>query len=264
MVLYVLLFILGCGSLPSHYVSLDTQMPSGLDEVFRKIEENRVIFIGEIHGTPSIHRLQLEIIRRLHEGGRPVSIAMEAFPSEMQHIFDKWTEGVLNENDFQRVYKETWTVPYDYYREILLYARAQKIPLIAINADNALIGSVSKNGLGAVSEDLLKEVGFTACTTDPAYEKIVGKTYHAAEFPFLCDGQRLRDSFMAYNISKALKKDNNAVIVLAGATHAMKPAVPHLLSNLTRVGYKVLLPASIQRVIKRPPDINIADFIWDE
>jgi len=262
-IVFSVLFSMGCASLPSHYVSLDHHTAESLDAVLKKIEKERAIFIGEIHGTTSIHLLQLEIIKYLHQRGRQVAVALEAFPSGKQFIFNRWIERTLDEHDFERIYKETWSVPYDYYREILMYAREENIPLIAINADNAMIGAVSKYGLHQISQDFLREVKFTDCSTDAQYKEIVGKTYHAAEFPFLCDGQRLRDSVMAYHIANAMRGNNGTVVVLVGATHAMKIAVPRMLQSHDAVSSTVLMPESVTRIIRRPPDVDIADYIWD-
>ena len=263
-VLFTLLFFIGCAVLPSRYVSLDDQKSSDFEGILREIDGKRVIFIGEIHGSPDIHLLQLEIIKHLHKSGRPVMVAMEAFPAGKQEIFDRWIAGDLSEYDFQKVYRQTWAVPFDYYEGILLYAREQKISLIAINADNALIANVSKNGLRVATEDFLSQVKFSDCSTDPLYKEIVGRTYHASEFPFLCDGQRLRDSIMAYNIANAITVSNKTVVVLVGGTHAIRPAVPRMLQNHVSVDYAILLPATITEVLRRAPDRNIADYIWYE
>jgi len=262
-IVFSVLFSMGCASLPSHYVSLDHHTAESLDAVLKKIETERVVFIGEIHGTTSIHLLQLKIIKYLHQRGRQVAVALEAFPSGKQFIFNRWIERTLDEHDFEGIYKETWSVPYEYYREILMYAREENIPLIAINADNAMIGAVSKYGLHQVSEDFLREIKFTDCSTDAQYKEIIGKTYHAAEFPFLCDGQRLRDSVMAYNIAHAMRGNKATMVVLVGATHAMKIAVPRMLQSHDAVSYTVLMPETVSRIIRRPPDLDIADYIWD-
>jgi uncharacterized iron-regulated protein len=250
--------------LPSRYVSLDDQRTSDFETMLREVEGKRVIFVGEIHGNPNIHLLQLEIIKHLHKSGRPLMVAMEAFPAGKQEIFDRWVAGDLSEYDFQKVYRQTWTVPFDYYKRILFYAREQKIALIAINADNALIGNVSKNGLGVITEDFLRQVKFSDCSTDPFYSEIVGRTHHASDFPFLCNGQRLRDSIMAFSIASAIKASNNTIVALVGATHAIRPAVPRLLQNHDSVGYTILLPETIKKVLRRAPDRSIADYIWYE
>jgi len=258
-----LLCIAGCASLPTHYISLDQQKSADLEAVLKEIENDKVIFIGEIHGTPSIHLLQLEIIKYLHQRGKQVAVALEAFPESKQEIFNRWIGGKLDEYTFERIYKETWAIPYEYYKEILEYAREEHIPLVAINADNALIGAVSKYGLREISQDFLREIKFTECATDVQYKEIIDRTYHAAEFPFLCDGQRLRDAVMAFNIAHAVRGDNVTIVALIGATHAMKIAVPRMLQRHMTVSSIVLMPGSVRHMIRRIPDKHIADYIWE-
>jgi len=77
-------FFMGCASLPTDYLELDNQKALSLDSVMEKISKERVIFIGEIHGTASIHLLQLEIIKRLRQSGKELVIALEAFPDTRQ------------------------------------------------------------------------------------------------------------------------------------------------------------------------------------
>jgi uncharacterized iron-regulated protein len=199
-----ILFFTGCASLPTQYLQLDDHTRLSFDAVLGEISKERVIFIGEIHGTSSIHLLQFEVIKRLKQSGREIVIALEAFPFTRQEVLNKWIEGSLTEYDFERVYEATWSIPYGYYEGIFDYAREQHIPLLAINAEDTMIRQVSKQGLQAVPEDFLRRVKFASCSTDAQYKAIVNKTYHASEFPFFCDGQRLRDAVMAYNIAKAI------------------------------------------------------------
>ncbi len=259
---FVLWFV-GCVSVPTHYISLDRQTSLDFQTLLTEIKDERVIFIGEIHGTPSIHFLQLEIIKYLHRGGRQVVVALEAFPESKQEVFNRWIGGKLAERDFERMYQETWAVPYDYYKGILEYAREERLPLIAINAENALIGNVTKYGLHNISQELLKKIKFTECATDAQYKEIIESTYHATEFPFLCDGQRLRDAIMAFNIARALRGENAVIVVLAGVTHAMKMAVPLMLQRHISVSSTVLMPGTVRLIIRRTPDKHIADYIWD-
>ena len=75
---------MGCASLPTDYLELDNQKALSLDSVMEKISKERVIFISEIHGTASIHLLQLEIIKRLRQSGKELVIALEAFSDTRQ------------------------------------------------------------------------------------------------------------------------------------------------------------------------------------
>lgn len=262
--LCVLLFFTGCASLPESYLELEAHTPLNLDAVLGRIAKDRVIFIGEIHGTSSIHLLQLEVIKQLNQSGKEIVIAIEAFPFTRQEILNKWIEGSLNEYDFEQAYKATWSIPYDYYEGIFSYAREQHIPLLAINAEDTMIRQVSKQGLQVVPEDLLQRVKSTDCSTDVQYKEIVNRTYHASDLPFFCDAQRLRDAIMAFTIAQAIRGNNCTVVVLAGVAHSSKLAVPHMLENHGEITYSVLLPEAVKYFIGRAPDKNIADYIWYE
>ena len=131
-----------------------------------------------------------------------------------------------------------------------------------MNAEDAVIREVSKNGLQAIPADFLKKIQFTDCLADTAYKELINSIYHASEFPFFCDGQRLRDSVMAYNIANALRGNNYTLVVIAGVAHSTKIAVPSILERQTGTTYSVLLPEEVKYFIKRTPDRDIADYIW--
>jgi uncharacterized iron-regulated protein len=257
-----MLFFTGCASLPANYVDLHDQTPLSLDAVLCKIADKQVIFVGEIHGTSSIHLLQLEVIKYLKQSGKEIIIALEAFPFTRQETFNKWIERSLNERAFEQIYRATWSVPYAYYKGIFDYAREQHIPLLAINAEDIMIREVSRQGLQMVPEDFLKKVNFSDCSTDAQYKEMLSTTYHASEFPFFCQGQRLRDAVMAFTIAQAIRGNNYTVVVLAGVAHSSKIAVPRLLGNYGEITYTVLLPVEVKYLTRGHIDKNIADFIW--
>jgi uncharacterized iron-regulated protein len=297
---WIILFFTGCASLPTVYLDLDDHKALSLDSVLKKISEERVIFIGEIHGTASIHLLQLEIIKRLRQSNKELVVALEVFPFTRQEILNKWIGGSLSRHDFEQAYSANWSVPFEYYAGIFDYAKEQHIPLVAINAEDRVIREVSKKGLQAVPKDFLRKIEriasdiprdpetglaseynkknipcietpcglaegslqFTDCSADTVYKELVNSIYHASELPFFCDGQRLRDSVMAFNIANAMRGNNYTVVVLAGVAHASRLAVPLMLENHIEATYTVLLPEEVKYFIKRTPDKNIADYVW--
>jgi uncharacterized iron-regulated protein len=175
---------------------------------------------------------------------------------------DSWIEGDLSEYDFERKYYYLW----DYYSKILEYSRENHIPVIGINADRSLIEHVSKKGPRVLTENFREKFKFIACSEDDDYAMQLRfntkRNYHTSELPFLCDGQRLRDAIMAYNIAGFLKRNGHTVVVLTGVAHASKVAVPRMLQEHIDISYKVLLPDSIKVIIKREPDISVADYKW--
>ena len=263
LIIIILCAMYGCATLPEHYTSLEDRTPLSLNEILERIEDDRVIFIGETHDTARDHLVQFEVIKHLHENGKKVAIALELFPSSQQAFLDKWSEGHISRYDFARKYYYLW----DYYGEILEYSREEHLPVIGINADRALIERVSKNGLRALSEKVQRKFKYVSCLKDTDYARQLrlGKEggYHSAQLLFLCDGQRLRDSIMAYNLAGFIKKHDYTIVVITGVAHASKVAVPRMLQEHVDVSYKVLMPDSIKIIIKREPDISVADYKWE-
>jgi uncharacterized iron-regulated protein len=265
--LYILIVSLwSCATLPSRYVSLNDRSSLSINEVLNEVEEERAIFVGEIHNTASSHRVQFEIIRHLHERGQNIVVALEMFPWNRQDVLNSWVDGSLQPSDFQRAYKDVWNIPFRHYRRIFEYARKEQIPLIGINAERSAILSVSKKGAHIISQDSLIKLKYTDCTSDPEYSALMGfsgeRNYHTTGLPFLCDGQRLRDAVMAYNVAAILENHDHTVVVLMGAAHALKVAVPRMLRNHMDVHYKVLMPEEFLSLLKNTPDQSMADYIW--
>jgi hypothetical protein len=78
----------------------------------------------------------------------------------------------------------------------------------------------------------------------------------------LCDGQRLRDSIMAYNIAGILNGGRHAVVVMAGMAHTMRIAVPDMLRSYTDAPMLVILPDKVRMITRKRPDSSVADVIW--
>jgi len=261
-----LLVISGCATLPKHYISLNTGADLNFNEVLTEIESSKAIFIGELHASPRHHKVQLEVIKHLHNTGRKVAIAFEMLPVTHQDVLDGWINGSIPESSFTRIYQGYVNLPFRYYRNIFLFARDKGIPIFGINAKKELIANVSRNGLNVVPGELLEKTNFTGCSQNSEYESFIGlsgrREYHVSGMPYLCDAQRVRDTVMAYNVSKLMVDRNYTVIVLTGVIHAAKLAMPEMLKNYTTLPYKVLMPRKVSNIVRRAPYMNIADYLW--
>ena len=261
-----LLFISSCAVLPKHYVRLDSGTDISFEEVLRQIENERIIFVGEMHDDSGSHRVQSEVIRHLHENGKDIVIAIEIIPSSRQGMLDRWVEGNVSGYDFARFFYNTVRVPYRYYKDIFEYAREKKIPVVGIDSDTKFISDVSKKGFNIAPDKYLEKIKFSDCSGDKEYARLLGfslvKQYHESGLPFLCDGQRMRDAVMAFNIAEILKKGNSSVVVLMGTAHTMKFAVPRQVKKHVTVSHKVLVHDSIRFMIDRRPGPDVADYVW--
>jgi uncharacterized iron-regulated protein len=246
--LAISLLLSSCATLPSSYLSLRDNTTLEMDHVIGRIEGKQALFVGEGHMNPADHLVQLEVIRRLHESGKKVAVAMEMFTEKKIHLLNKWRKGGLSEAEFKTEYYKEWSVPFDYYEGIFRYVRDNHIPLFGINADKSFINQIAKYGTGSIENDLRQKLKLTACAEEPQYEKAMKryegltKTSHTAELPFFCDAQR--------------------VMVLIGSAHASKIALPAMLLNHINIGYAVLMPRSFRTLTGGEIDAEMADYIW--
>jgi uncharacterized iron-regulated protein len=261
------LFLLaGCATVPESYVDLKALARVGHDDLMGSLEDSRVIFIGEAHSSSKDHIVQLEVIRHLREKKGDITVALEMFPRGSQPVLDAWLGGRISEADFMDAYYKTWNMPYRYYRGIFRYAKKEGIPLAGVNAELGLIRNVAINGLDIVPESVLSMLMYKTCGEDPAYSETMGLSgrieSHQRRLAFHCDAQRLRDSFMAYNISRLLEGDERTVVVLLGAAHASRFAVPRLFEEQSGMHPAVLMPGSFFAITGQNTGADKADYLW--
>lgn len=209
----------------------------------------RLIFIGELHDNAAHHSLQLDVIRELHLSGSKVSIGLEMFRRESQPFLDRWVAGTLDLLTFMQVYRDNWTIPWDYYSAIFLYARNNGIPLIALNAPREIIQKVYREGFAALSPDELRTLPKgISCRVDRPYMDFIRRNFvwHSADesmFQFFCEAQLLRNKVMAEQLAGYLhRRPERKVVVLTGVGHAMRRGVPGDLPGDSVDDVRILIP----------------------
>ena len=228
-----------------------------------------VLFAGESHDVASHHRLQLDILKALHREGKSLAIGMEMFENTSQKALDAWSAGRVPEYAIRRVYEGNWrNMPWQLYEEILLFARDNRIPIIALNPPREIVQKVSRRGfasltmeqLGQLPEDVDAKVSFT-------YLQFMAGAYtmHGRDgdsFRYMCEAQMLRNRVMAWRIANYLEQNPDKVmVVIAGGGHARKMGgIPAELKNLS---YKVLLP-SVPGLSAESVSADDADYLMEE
>jgi len=94
----------------------------------------RLVCVGETHDNLSDKRVELEVIKGLYRRfpGK-VAIGMEMFREPQQAVLDQWVKGELTELEFLKESKwyQSWGYDFSAYRDILLFARENRIDVIA-------------------------------------------------------------------------------------------------------------------------------------
>lgn len=231
-----------------------------------RIERARVLFIGEGHTEDSDHLLQLAVIRHLHSRGKRVVVAFEVFPAAQQGVLSRWSGRLLDDSSFERLTGLFWSDFVYYYDDILGFCRDAGIPLFGIGTDKAITVSIASQGPAVISQEQSRELRFADCSADEVYARLMksmaAADAHGRDFPYFCEAQRYVDSVMALHLAGLLRRGESTVVVLAGAAHAARAALPSLLSRHRAVDSVVLLPARFLEMLQGTAGGNIADYLW--
>lgn len=113
---------------------------------------SQALLLGEIHTSAADHGWQLETLQALHRQRLRLILGLEMVPAARQGVLDRFSAGSLSEEAFlQQVgWAEVWGHDPELYLPLLRWARAQAIPLLALNVEPAVMQRVRSQGLLAV------------------------------------------------------------------------------------------------------------------
>ena len=210
--------------------------------------------------------MQLEVIRQLHESGRQVIIGLEAIPARYNGMLKRWRYGHISESSLIKTYYVNWTVPYPFYADIFRYAQSQQIELMGLNMTRKQIRSVISNGVEKEPQEIRQIIKFSSCEQEPAYAHFMqsywGELGHKIAFSRLCDMQRYKDAFMAYQITQALQQPESVVVVLVGSLHALKNAIPAMMQRHGWDNYLVMTTQKLSELTQAPLTKQHSDLVW--
>ncbi len=235
-------------------VAVEISTLKTLPDVMAHAADKKIIYVGETHDLFSDHVMELEIIKDLHRRGKKVAIGLEMFQKPFQEIVDEYIEGKIGEKEFLKgtEYFKRWGFDYHLYRPILLFARAEKIPVVALNQRQEIVDKVFRGGLGSLSEEERKSVPSQMDFSDEAYEQRLRKVFlehrdvenfKTSNFDFFYEAQVLWDETMAESIDRFLRTHpNDQMVVLAGSGHlAYGSGIPKRMARRTGYDYAIIL-----------------------
>lgn len=220
-----------------------------LPEVVTDLQRADIIFIGEIHYNKLHHKTQLDILRTLHAKKTSFAIGLEMFIPEDQQKLDEWIQGKLDEEGFLPVYARNWSYEWQLYRDLFIFARDNRIPMIALNTPKQVISQLMSKGPSSLKQsEVPPKTSWKLNESQADYMKIIshqvlGESPPEKYVARLSEAQALRNSGMAWNIASYRgKHPNDKIVVLAGTWHAVKNGVPELLPLYGKLTCKVILP----------------------
>jgi len=201
-----------------------------LDEIIRNISDKTIIYIGETHTNYEEHKVQLAVIMNLSEKGHKVAIGMEMFQKPFQKAIDDYIAGNITEKDFLKKtqYFKRWGYDYNLYREIINFAKAKNIPVVALNLRSEIIDNVTKGGLDVLADEDKKQIPKDMDMSDEDYRKSLKEIFDQhgnqgfGNFNNFYQSQIFWDETMAHSVDEFLKQNPDyQIVVLAGSGHIM-------------------------------------------
>jgi uncharacterized iron-regulated protein len=253
---------------PAAWTRLDDGPPRivAAADVLPAMARRDVVLLGEQHDERDDHRWQLQVLAALHAQRPDMVIGFEMFPRRAQPALDEWVAGKLTVAEFlARVeWEKVWQLPAELYLPLFQFARINRVPMVALNVDQALVHAISEKGWAAVPDAQREGVGKPA-PASRAYREFLAEAYdaHAAAngkpeprapgpdraFDRFVESQTTWDRAMAEALAGRVKSRPGAARPLAvgimGSGHVrFGYGVPHQLRDLGVTNIGTLLPVA--------------------
>jgi uncharacterized iron-regulated protein len=191
--------------------------------------DSRIIYVGETHDNPAAHRLQFNVLKAIStRASSRTAIGMEMFTPAQQPVLDRWSAGELDEKTFLREVKwfSVWKGDFDLYRDLLLFARDNRIPVIGLNAEKKTKMNILRKPLEEMTAEEREDVP-ELDLSDPYHTAMVKAIYgdHVKSEGRLAGFQRVQvlwDETMAASIVSYLQSpqgEGRKMVVFAGGNH---------------------------------------------
>ncbi len=227
------------------------------------LQPARLILVGEHHTDAAHHRAQLDVVRFLDGHSIPLAIGLEMFRKNQQEALDDWVSGKIEEKAFEAIYRDNWNFPWTLYRDIFVYAREHRIPMVGLNVSRGVTRQVAREGFTSLSDDQRGELADVTCNVTPEYRDFIRSAFGAhghgnMNFTHFCEAQLVWDTAMAiYALDYLERHPERTMVLLAGSGHARKMGIPQQVEKRSTLHPIVLLPLTPE--IFTPTTLTPAD-----
>ena len=128
--------------------------PVTFARMIKDLSADRFVYVGESHDNMMMHDIQLRVIQALHAESPDIAVGLEMLPVETQPALDQWSQGMLSRDEFLRESRwyVHWSMNFGFYEKIFEFAKANWIPLYALNAPREIITKVRMGGRESLTE----------------------------------------------------------------------------------------------------------------
>lgn len=232
-------------------LGIEVSKALSLEDIIEKLLDKKIIYVGEQHDRYEHHLTQLEVIKALKGKGYDIAIGMEMFVHKNQKALDDYIDGKIDEREFlrQSQYFKTWGFDYVLYRDILNFARDNRIPVIALNIPREIVNKVGRSGIESLSEDEKKELPSEMDMTDEEYKQRLKEAFEKHEgseerdFENFYQSQIIWDEIMAQRIDEYMKENHSKkMVVIVGGGHLIySSGIPKRAFRRNNLPYTIIL-----------------------
>jgi uncharacterized iron-regulated protein len=247
-------------------------------QLLNDLNTTRVIFVGESHDQIEHHQIQVSMIQDLVAKGKDVVIGMEMFERSQQPVLDRWSQGLLTEEEFLKEvqWDSTWGMDYELYKGILDEAKSHHLKVLGLNVPRDLVKKVAEDGIEKLSPKDRKRLPEMDLTNQPhrAYIASIYKGHEkgsAKDLEYFYEAQCLWDEGMGQSLSEFLKSsqaEGKTVLVIAGSGHVVFDfGIPNRLYRRIPVSLKTIVLKAWTKELDRDFTFTgtsspLADFLW--
>ena len=239
------------------------------EELIENLASKDLIFLGEVHDNPEHHLIQVQILQALNARCGPPALAMEVFQSPQQDTLDRYLGGEIPEETFLKTvdWKKSWGHDYLFYRPLLLWAKASRSPILAVNAPIDVVKKVARKGLSGLDAGERNAIAEEIDLNRQAHRDDLRRVYEQHphgeldSFDHFYEAQCVWEETMAENASRFFEKGKTKLVVIAGNGHLInKYGIPDRMLKRVPVSALTLLPYPIHG--KEELAGKVADYIW--
>jgi uncharacterized iron-regulated protein len=198
-----------------------------MQSLIGKLADRRVVLVGETHTRFDHHLQQLAILRGLHQRNPNIALGVEWFQVPAQPHLDDFVAGRISEAEMleRTGYFDRWRFDYRLYRPVILYAKENGIPIVALNAAVEITNRISEVGIAGLTPDEKAKVP-DIDRSNTAYAEHLKQFFaqhpggEKRSFDRFLDVQLTWDETMADTAARYLRENpGRRMVVMAGSGH---------------------------------------------
>jgi uncharacterized iron-regulated protein len=256
---------------PGRILDLKSGRAVSPEYLYNRLAGAEVVFLGEMHTHPGIHRRQVRILNHLWQEDPLLVVGLELFERSRQALLDGWVSGEIDAEAFQKAVMTEVLSPQTFmaYWPLLEWARDHKVRLLALNAPRRVTGRVARHGLGGLSAEDRSAIAEDIEIGPPEYRRRVvealEKHPHGDMDPDdFFTAQVVWDETMAETLAGFLTSEaglGRKAVVIAGNEHVRGGlGAPGRLSR--RLDVETALVLMLPADDTQPLEPTDADYVW--